>query len=223
MTRSIQVACSFLELVGIFNSTIFLWPLPLWYHQPLGVDNPKSMVLKLRYPPRLQQLFELIYLLDVAFFYWFIERANSLKRLSKAWLILGDTVKSADLAFSALQGYKDTYENTMEHREVTNYQTCQTLITEAKDKLIESLQWNTPCYCEKHSPKVWVNYVREHLPLLWQLFSSRWQRLDLSISRVFALVVLSSQHLWFDSSKTITLYISFSTTMVNTYWHNRLQ
>lgn len=48
----------------------------------------------------------------------FIGRANSLKRLSKACLILGETVKSADLAFSALQGYKDTYGNTMEHREV---------------------------------------------------------------------------------------------------------
>lgn len=33
-------------------------------------------------------------------------------------MILGETVKSADLAFSALQGYKATYGNTMEHRQV---------------------------------------------------------------------------------------------------------
>ena len=48
-----------------------------------------------------------------------IEKANSLKRLSKACLLLGETVKSADLANCALQIYKGMYGNTMQHREVS--------------------------------------------------------------------------------------------------------
>ena len=46
------------------------------------------------------------------------EKANSLKRLSKACLILGDTVKSADFANRALKIYKETHGNMMQHREV---------------------------------------------------------------------------------------------------------
>ena len=47
--------------------------------------------------------------------------ANSFKRLSKACLIIGETVKSADLANLALAIYADklaTYGNIMQHREV---------------------------------------------------------------------------------------------------------
>ena len=43
--------------------------------------------------------------------------ANSLKRLSKTCLILGEAVNSADLANRALEIYNKTYEN-MPHREV---------------------------------------------------------------------------------------------------------
>ena len=53
-----------------------------------------------------------------SFVHLFTEKANSLKRLSKACLILGETIKSAELACRALKIYKETYENTMEHREV---------------------------------------------------------------------------------------------------------
>jgi len=62
---------------------------------------------------------------NCSYFNCFIERANSLKRLSKACLILGETVKSADLAFRALKGFKDSYGNTIEHREVTNHKTVR--------------------------------------------------------------------------------------------------
>ena len=51
-------------------------------------------------------------------FCWLIEKANSLKRLSKACLILGETIRSAEIANSALQIYKKTYTTTMIHREV---------------------------------------------------------------------------------------------------------
>ena len=47
-----------------------------------------------------------------------IEVANTLKRLSKVCLILGETVKSAELANRALQIYKETHGDTVEHREV---------------------------------------------------------------------------------------------------------
>ena len=43
--------------------------------------------------------------------------ANSLKRLSKTCLILGETVNSADLANRALEIYNETY-GIMPHREV---------------------------------------------------------------------------------------------------------
>ena len=42
-----------------------------------------------------------------------------MKRQSKACLILGETVRSADLANCALQIYKETHGNTMAHRDVS--------------------------------------------------------------------------------------------------------
>ena len=58
-------------------------------------------------------------ILTLRLFSFLLERANSLKRLSKVCLILGETVKSADLADRALQIYKQTHGDTMEHREVS--------------------------------------------------------------------------------------------------------
>ncbi|PFX22383.1 uncharacterized protein LOC111334317 [Stylophora pistillata] len=46
------------------------------------------------------------------------EVANTLKRLSKVCLILGEAVESAEVANRALQIYKETYADTVEHREV---------------------------------------------------------------------------------------------------------
>ena len=55
--------------------------------------------------------------LEIFSFFFSAEMANSLKRLSKTCLILGEAVNSADLANRALEIYNKTYEN-MPHREV---------------------------------------------------------------------------------------------------------
>ena len=55
--------------------------------------------------------------LEIFSFFFSAEMANSLKRLSKTCLILGEAVNSADLANRALEIYNETYGN-MRHREV---------------------------------------------------------------------------------------------------------
>lgn len=118
------------------------------------------------------------------------EKANSLKRLSKACLILGETVRSADLAHRALEIYRETYGNTMQHREIRKCTVrfgcaCSKLglFEEAVEYLME-VELGFPA--EKRSSPEFAAFLRKKTEITLDSFEFNWPLDEAAVQGIFS-------------------------------------